>query len=189
MSKATVATLEKTIHSRYRLTRKDRYWLLNEGVRLRAPNRHAFGFSLDRQDLKPFAFFSDTPPEHVAKMCDAIIALSHEDNLYLFIIEQKTANPDAYKKQLTNGKLFCDWLCALFRKHGYLGAEPTFIGLLVWQPRPSPSKGTTTHDDDKVGELDMTDLSVHRGFQAKNQQDIRLKTLIERAHKAHISGS
>ena len=126
-------------------------------------------------------------PSTLPKCAMPFIALSHEENLYLFIIEQKTANPDAYKKQLTNGKLFCDWLCALFREHGYLDDDPTFIGLLVWQPRPSPSKGTTTHDD-RVEELDMTDLSVHQGFQAKNQQDIRLKTLIERAHKSRNEG-
>ena len=114
-------------------------------------------------------------------MCDAIIAQSYEENLYLFVIEQKTENPDYYRKQLTNGKLFFDWLCALYRKHGYMDKTPTFIALLIWEPRLSENKGTTAHDsDDGVDELDMSDSHFHHGFQAKNQRNISLKMLIDR---------
>ena len=181
MSKATIDTLEKTIHNRYHMQRKDRNWLLDQGLRLRAPDRHSFGFSLDNANKKPFAFLSDTPPEHVAKMCDAIVAQSYEESLYLFVIEQKTGNPDSFKKQITNGKLFCDWLCALYRNHGYMDDGPTIIALLIWEPRLSPNKGTTTHDSDNgVDELDMSDSHFHHGFQVRNQQNINLKMLIDR---------
>lgn len=96
--------IEKTIAPKYRLSRKNRDWLLNNRVKLRAPNRHSFAFSLDNQSEIPFAFFNDSPPEHIAKMCDAIVAMNFKNELYLFIIEQKTKRSKQYEKQLANGR-------------------------------------------------------------------------------------
>ena len=109
--------IEKTIALKYRLLRENRDWLLDNGVKLRAPNRHSFAFSLDNQDEPPFVFFNASPPEHIAKMCDAIVAMNFKNELYLFVIEQKTQYPKDYKKQLTNGWHFCNWLFSLYKEH------------------------------------------------------------------------
>ena len=136
-------TIEKTIHKDFHLTRQGRDWLLDDDVKLRAPDRHSFGFSLDKK--RSFAFFSNSPPEHLAKMCDAIIALLFKQRLFLFIVEQKSAYRVPYDKQLANGKHFCDWLFSLYKEHGYCYKDPVSIGLLIWQPRQLPRKGMTSH--------------------------------------------
>ena len=140
-----IEIIEKTIHETYWLDRQNRDWLLDDDVKLRTPHRHSFGFSLDNQKVPPFSFFSESPPIGIAKMCDAVIAFLHLEKLYLFIVEQKTENPGEYQKQLANGKFFCDWLFSLYKRHGYCDDEPIYIGLFIWQPRPSPRKGGTAH--------------------------------------------
>ena len=121
-------------------------------------------------------------------MCDAIIAQSYEERLYMFVIEQKTGDPDYFKKQVINGKLFCDWLCALYRSHGYMDDNPIFIALLIWEPRLSQNKGTTTHHSENgVEELDMSDLCIRYGFQVKNQRNISLEMLIDRTRKTKMT--
>lgn len=141
--------LEETIDPGYRLDRQGRDWLLAKDIKVRAPHQHSYGFSLDQPGKRPMAFLSGNPPADIAKMCDAIIALFHQEALYFFVIEQKTMNRDDYFKQLVNGKLFCDWLVSLYDCHGYLREHGVrtieFIALLVWEPRPVPRKGGTSH--------------------------------------------
>ena len=146
-----IDTLTRTIREEYHLDRERRDWILpdkiqNQEIKVRAPNRNSFGFSLDNRQSPPLAFLGNNPPEHIAKMCDAIIVHLTSNNLYFFIIEQKTSSKEDYNKQLANGKFFCEWLVKLFQHHGYWSAEKVeYIGLLVWKPRPSPRKQRTSH--------------------------------------------
>lgn len=171
--------LEKTIAPRYRLERDGRDWILpDKAVRLRAPHRSSFGFSLDNQENPPLAFFSSNPPEHVAKMCDAIVALQDKNILYFFIVEQKTMNSGDYIKQLTNGKAFCEWLVSLYKYHGYLNVQRVeFIGLLVWEPRQMPSKGGTSHQQTYKP---RNRSPFPRFFNLRNQDLILLQSLTGR---------
>ncbi len=177
MSKKMVETIKKTISECYYLQREDRNWFLENNVRLRVPNKNSLGFSLDNKQKPPFAFFNDKPPLHVAKMCDAILALSSREKFYLFIIEQKTSNLDQYEKQLANGKYFCDWLFSLYKEHGHYLADPVYIRLLIWQPRPLPRKGTTSHHSkDKPKKYSQSDYFLEE----RNNQDIYLQEIIKR---------
>ena len=139
--------IERTIGPKYHLERDNKIWMV-EGIEIQAQDRHGFGFTLDKQESPPFAFLSACPPAYIAKMCDAIIVVFNKRTLYVFSIEKKTANKDDYRKQLTNGKLFCDWLFSLYREHGHHSGDPVHIGLLIWEPRRQPRKGTTTHGAD-----------------------------------------
>lgn len=146
MGETMIDLLQKSIKQQYYLLRNGRDWVLADGVNLRAPNRYSLGFSLDNSKNPPLAFFSENPPADIAKMCDAIIVLPHKSILYFFIIEQKTSNKGDYRKQLANGKFFCQWLVSLYCHHGYCDAASVqYIGMLIWQPRQSPSKGEMTH--------------------------------------------
>ena len=173
MSKTILKTIEKSIHKDFHLTRQGRDWLLDDDIKLRVPDRRSFGFSLDNN--LPFVFFSNSPPEHLTKICDAIVALSFKQRLYLFVIEQKSAYPEQYEKQLANGKYFCDWLFSLYREHEYCCSNPVSIGLLIWQPRQSPRKGTTSHQPKKF-------TRSHRLFDAffneQNTKRVYLSDLI-----------
>ena len=139
--------IQNTIDAKYHLRRQNKDWLLENNVKVRSVNHNSFGFSLDKDDksLSPFRFFSGKPPEHVAKMCDAIIAQRYGDTLYVVVIEQKSSSKDRYRKQLINGRLFCEWLMGLYQAHGYSDRDPIYVGLLIWQPRPIHDKGETTH--------------------------------------------
>ncbi len=175
-----IEEIKNTIREKYHLKRDHRNWKLNENpvVTIRAPDRHSIGFSLDNKKFPPFAFFSDAPPEHLAKMCDAIIALEYQKKLYLFVVEQKTAHKGDSQKQLANGKYFCDWLMSLYCEHGYLTTEPILIGLLIWQPREkSVSKGPSTHRGNQS--FRETDLKpFNRCFEVPNTRDIVLIEII-----------
>lgn len=141
-----IILLEQTIHEDYHLPRRRRSWDLEDDVEIISPNRNSLAFSLDNEEKPPFGFLSAAPPAHIAKMCDCVIALSYQEKCYLFFIEQKTAHAhkEEYKKQLINGRIFLDWLVALFTAHEHLTSEPIFVSLLIWQPRQkSPRKGTT----------------------------------------------
>ena len=149
MSEDVISTLTKTINRKYLLDKDGRDWLYEEKqngqtVKLRSPSRLSLGFSLDNRDKPPFAFLSGTPPEKIAKMCDAFIALCHQDRLYLFVIEVKNS-PGGHSKQLANGKHFCNWLFSLFKEHGYVRDDPVYIGLVIRPPRKVPDKGQTSH--------------------------------------------
>lgn len=176
-----IETIKDTIHEDYHLQRENKHWKLNEQptIRLRAPNRHSIGFSLDSQpQSSPLTFFGDRPPRHVAKMADAILALKYRRKVFWFVIEQKTATKGGYKKQLINGKIFCDWLIALYRQYNYLPSDSVFVSLLVWKPRKkSVDKGTTTHHDklSKVTRIGKFDHS----FELQNYLDISLAEIVQ----------
>lgn len=167
--------LRKSIKQQYYLPQSGRDWELTDKlantVKLRVPNRHSFGFSLDNQKNPPLAFFSANPPAHIAKMCDAIVALLCKGVLYFFIIEQKTGHKEDYQKQLANGKFFCQWLVSLYCHHGYCDADSVqYIGMLVWQPRQSPRKGGTAHQKP----VSIRNPLFHKCFEEPNIQLIRL---------------
>ena len=168
--------LKETIAPRYHLPRENRDWLLDKGIRLRTPHRNAIGFSLDNAEEPPLAFFSGSPPPDLAKMCDAILALDDKEVLYLFIVEQKTADAGDYAKQLANGRLFCEWLISLYRQHGYCSRQQRieFIGLLVWEPRPTPRKGGTAHQPYESARSPL----FARFFNLRNESLIHLRDLI-----------
>lgn len=176
MSKAMIDIIEKTIHEDYYLSKKNRDWLLDNNVKLRAPDRNSLGFSLDNEQRPPFVFFKGDLPAHMAKMCDAIIALYFKRRLYLFIIEQKTANSGQYKKQLANGRCFCDWLFSLYKEHEYCSDDPVYIGLLIWHPRTSSRKGKTAH---KSTPRPKTHHRFKHFFEEKNNRNIYLQKFIE----------
>ena len=167
--------IEKTIHSGYRLDRQGRDWMLAGGLRLRAPSRRSFAFSLDKEGKRPFSFFSGSPPVHIAKMCDAIIAFFYREKLYLLMVEQKTGNPDQYEDQLINGKLFCDWLFSLYRRYGYCSGEPVYIGLLAWQPWPTSRKGKTGLRSTAAGKHEL----FAGLFEKRNERRIHLGQLAD----------
>ena len=84
-------------------------------------------------------------------MCDGIVIYVDGNDLYCILIEQKTGVRGDFNKQLTNGKLFCQWLVALCQQHKYTTIEQiAYFGVLVWEPPPIPPKGTTTHVQPKA---------------------------------------
>ena len=173
-----VEIIKETIRGGYELDRPGgRDWILDNNVKIRAPHRHSFGFSLDNPGKPPLAFFSGSPPKNIAKMCDAIVALSHREKLYLFLVEQKTANLDQCQKQLANGKFFCDWLFSLYKWHGYCTNDPVYIGLLIWQPRPLPQKEETAYRAVEVKRKAHNLFTCF--FEIRNECDINLKKLVE----------
>ena len=176
MSKPMIDTIGRTIRGNYRLPGKKCYWLLKDNVKLHPSEKLSLGFSLDNEERSPFAFFKDNPPLHMAKMCDAIIALSLRQKLYLFIVEQKTSSSGEYEKQLANGRCFCDWLFSLYKEHEYCTDDPIYIGLLIWQPRTSPTKGETSHKSEPTS---GTHHSFEYFFEEKNNQNIYLQKFIE----------
>lgn len=182
MPSKVINALEKTIDSRYHLRRVNRDWCLDNNVRIRAPNRDTIGFSLDDASNPPLAFLGNSPPEHVAKMCDAMIATIHKQQTYVFVIEQKTAHKDDYKKQIANGQMFCDWLIQICRFHKIIPDDAIkYIGLLVWEPRPTPPKGTTSHKRPKQA---LSHPLFHRVFDEKNKELVLLQSLISAASTA-----
>lgn len=178
MSKHLVELFQKTIHRNLYLDRDGKNWSSKETPRItmKVPTRHSLGFSLDCRRSPFDSFLAANPPSGIAKMCDGIIVLSHKDNAYIFVVEQKTANKDEYKKQLANGKYFCDWLLVLLKEHKHYNGEVTFIGLLCWQPRESPSKGMTHHIKDLPSNKPNP---CHRLFEVKNEDHIRLLRFIK----------
>ena len=146
-----VETIKEIINERYHLHPNERGdWELGGGIRLRTSAQNSFGFSLDTNELdtdaKPLTVFSDSPPQGIAMMCDAIVMLCDKNKLSIFIIEKKGAKARNYQDQLANGKLFCEWLISLCSYHGYFGDKLIeYIGLLIWGRRKSPRKGSSTH--------------------------------------------
>ena len=115
MNQTLAELFQQTINKTLQLNRKGRDWSLNEKplIKIKAPSRHSLGFSLDCEQYG--SLFGGNAPLDIAKMCDAIIVLSCKNRDYIFVIEQKTRYKDGYKKQLSNGKYFCDWLLALLK--------------------------------------------------------------------------
>ena len=175
MSKQMIDTIGRTIRGDYQLPRKKNYWLLKDDVKLRIPGELSVGFSLDNEKKPPFAFFKDDPPLHMVKMCDAIIALSLGQKLYLFIVEQKTSSPGEYEKQLANGRYFCEWLFSLYKEHEYCSDDPIYIELLIWQPRTVPPKGETSHKNEPTS---VKHHHFEHFFEKRNNRDICLQDFI-----------
>lgn len=174
------STIEKTFH----LKRNKRQWILTErakkGTQLSiiAPNRYSLGFTLDEANLpsaqNPMPFISGNPPEHIKKMCDAIVALTYKGMSYLFCIEQKSGHKEDYKKQLMNGAIFCNWLMALFKAHNHFNQKPIYIGLLVFTPRAKATrKGLTSHREDEPEACGPIE-SFDKCYRIVNQNEIRL---------------
>ena len=180
MNQNLAELFEETINEKLQLDRQGRDWSLNEElpITIKAPSRHSLGFSLDRDSSPLSKLFEASPPLGIAKMCDAIIVLSHKNKDYIFLIEQKTRHKNDYKKQLDNGKYFCDWLLVLLKKHGHYDGEVVFISLLCWQPREkSPRKGTTHHGNGIISE---NRVSSHMVFEVKNKNSIYLLNFIKK---------
>ena len=176
--------LKRTIDRKLYLRRDNRDWLIpaNTDIRIRSPHRHSMGFSLDAPKQKPLAFFSDQPPPHLAKICDALIAVVHQNRLYLFAIEAKSGNRDDYRKQLANGRHFWHWLIALCKEHEYLPlqSEPLYIAVLIWEPREKQvRKGTTAHRRNSGINIDAQDGFIVQ-FKIQNRSLISLHDLIKR---------
>ena len=132
------------IDTRYLLKRNGRDWLLPDGGVVRMTNRHSIGFSLDNPKFPPFRFLGSNPPRHIGRICDAILVASRASRLYVGILEQKSGHKDDSRRQLVNGRLFCDWIFGLFRANGYSVGELVYVRILTWTPSGIPNKGTTT---------------------------------------------
>ena len=182
MSKEGVDLFRQCIDEEFHLRREGREWLLQDNwkLKLKTPRRDSLGFRLDK-DPSPFRFFSGSPPEDVAKMCDAVIALSYKGRLYIFLVEQKTGKKDDYRKQLKNGKYFCDWLLVLLREHGhYKGQDTVFIGLLCMR-RSSPRKKPAMHrKNDRIEKIEDRMMPFEL-YKAIDRETIYLADLIGNA--------
>ena len=188
-----IAVLEKTIADELKLKRDDRDWLIpdtNTNIRARSPHRHSMGFSLDipAPKQKPLAFFSSSPPQGLAKICDALIAVAYRNKLYLFAIEVKSKNKDDNRRQLANGRHFWCWLIALCKEHGYLlsQSEPLYIAVLVWNPREKHvRKGATAHPGNSgIKAAKPKEKGFDARFEIQNHSPFRLDDLIQRSHGA-----
>ncbi len=179
MNQKLAELFQQTIHKTLQLNKKGRDWSLNEKpqITMKAPSQHSLGFSLDCNP-GPFAsLFNARPPLGIAKMCDAIIVLSYKNKDYIFVIEQKTKCRNDYKKQLANGKYFCDWLLTLLKEYGHYDGEVIFIFLLCWQPRENfPPKGTSHH---RKRAASKNLVLGHLFFEVKNETDINLSSFIK----------
>ena len=183
-----IKILEQTIDDELKLKRDDRDWLIpdtntNTNIRARSPHRHSIGFFLDvpGSKKKPLAFFSSSPPQGLAKICDALIAVVDQSKLYLFAIEIKSENKDDYRKQLANGRHFWRWLIALCKEHDYLPpqSELLYIAVLIWKPRKKQvRKGATTHTKNH-GIESATQEGFTAIFEIRNRNSFRLCDLIQ----------
>ncbi len=169
-----IETVRKAIHGRYQIKRKGTSLLLEKGIKIHATGKPLFGFSLDNEEYPPFRFFKESPPKHLSKMCDAIIVFESDGTLFFAIIEQKTGYPSDYGRQLANGKLFCEWLVSLCKEHGYIKDEIVdFLGVLIWEPRPIPLKGSTVHTIPQAHQH----RSFERFFDIQNETEVNIELL------------
>ena len=166
---------KKAIHQRYRLPTTQGGFNLADNIKVYPDDQSSCGFRLDNQCSPPLAFFSSNPPRNLAKMCDAIILYEDGNGTYCILIEQKTSNQSQFKKQLANGKLFCEWLIALCKEHNYTPREPVqYFGVLVWKPPPIPPKGTTTHQPPQA----KKDKVFDKFFDVRNDSYVDVAELI-----------
>lgn len=182
MYNVAINALKSAIVGKYRLRPVKGGWRIKDqfttAVKLVASPENSFGFSLDKDDPKnrPFRFFTNSPPRGVARMCDAIVALHYGGKLYFFIIEQKTAHEGDFENQLANGKFFCEWLVNVLGHYDHCNpATVEYIGLLVWEPYPMPSKQTTSPP--AVSQI-RHPLFGERCFEAANETSIPLERYI-----------
>lgn len=111
-------------------------------------------------------------------MCDAILFCLHQNKTYLFVIELKTGHKGDCKKQLINGKLFCNWLIALYIQHKNLNPEVTTVPVLIWKPRQNPPrKGTTTHSGYGIKKEPFIQLNNEPGLEIRNCDNVSISKL------------
>ena len=183
-----IEILEQTIGNELKLKRDNRDWLISDiniktNIQARSPHRYSMGFSLDvpASRHKPLAFFSSSPPQGLAKICDALIAVVDKSKLYLFAIEIKTGNKYDYREQLANGRHFWQWLIALCKEHDYLPLQsaPLHIAVLIWKPRKKQvRKGATAHRGNS-GIKVTTQENFAARFEIRNRSSFRLYDLIQ----------
>lgn len=148
-----VSLFTQSIDKKLHLKRKQKCWQLSENkvtIEFKMPNRKSLGFSLDAGKAKDvFGFFAGDPPTGVAAMCDGIIVLNYKKQTYVVLLEQKTKHKDEYRKQITNGWYFCQWLFSLLKEHKHYSGEIKYIGLLYRVRQNNASKGASTHSEPK----------------------------------------
>jgi len=188
MSRELVDLMQQTIDEKYVLDRENRNWLLQERlassqkIKIRANNRHSFAFSLDdpMPQNRPLKFFSSQPPQGIARMCDVIMVCHYTQKCYLFLIEMKSKSKNNYRKQLNNGKLFCDWLLRLYKEHDHTHDSPVFVGLLIWFPRRQPPRKGTIHSAENSRICETSEGVFDRCFNVKNRDTIPIIELCQR---------
>ena len=168
--------LEDIIGKNFSLKKEqNKGWLLNENdveYKFIYPLEKSFAFKIDR---KVFPFFST--PQHIAKMCDAFIILTSDDeNDYVFSVEVKSGCDGHFRKQIMNGYYFVDWLVNLLREHGYYKKTPIYLGLLIWKPRKVAKKGTTGR---YIPKLQRKSVGKYKGYwKVPHQSVIRMKDYV-----------
>ena len=90
-------------------------------------------------------------------------------------------------KRSINGKLFCDWLIALYIQHRSCDPKEIIVPLLIWTPSEKSSRvarsmsnkstrdGST--DDIKRKPLEQFD---RRGFEVKSMDSVRITDVISK---------
>ncbi len=150
---------------------------------IQMPNCKSVAFQLDTPACA-FPFLHKSPPKGIAKMCDAIIMASYREKNYIVCVELKTNNKGQYNKQLTNGKLFCDYMLALLKEHEHFDNcfFPSYIALFIWYPRKHPERQTTTHDRQypRCENPSFPD----RCIEIQGQQEIRLEEILKDVMKS-----
>ena len=172
--------VKRAIHGRYtnnnQIKMRRDNWLIDNGIFIYTNGYSSFGFSLDNEANRPFAFLRNSPPKHIAKMCDAIIIFADGDTLYIALIEQKTGDPGEHNKQLANGKFFCEWLVSLCKEHDYYDYKNIeYFGLLVWVPTNVPFRNETAYQPPEAQSSELFD----KFFDLANVDQIRLKDLVD----------
>ena len=175
-----IDAVQKAIRGRYtnndqiKMRRGD--WFIDNDIFVHTSEYRSFGFSLDNEANRPFAFLRDSPPKHIAKMCDAIIIFADDDNLYVTLIEKKTGDLGEYDKQLANGKFFCEWLVSLCKEHGYYDYKSIeYFGLLVWAPDGGPFRNETAYQPPEA----QSSVLFDKFFDLANVDRIYLEDLVE----------
>ena len=139
-----IDTLRQLIRGSFYLAHKNTYYLIAKKIRVYPFEPSSLGFSLDKNKPRPFTVFSDGPPPYLTKICDAIVVYAKGDDLYFVLIEQKTKYENGAEAQLLNGKLFCQWLVELCKKHDYgPKGKVEYYGVLVWEPGTNWQRGTS----------------------------------------------
>lgn len=91
-------------------------------------------------------FIEPSEPGLTSKV-DAILIVSRDDVLYVFLLEMKTGNAGNYLLQMQTGKLITEFLFGLLKLHKKCDTPvPQFFGVLCYGgERKTVPKGTTRH--------------------------------------------
>lgn len=107
------------------------------------PEINATGLRIEICKLKLFG-----GTKGIAKMCDALFVVHYKEQDFIIAVEIKSARTSAYKKQLSNGRRFCEWQIKLLKDHEHYSGNPKYLDLLVQQQNPNhPPKNTTQRND------------------------------------------